>query len=326
MKVFNFSFADSAAAAYTLCHALNKKIEGMEAVNMRANDNYLNYPTISHMRNYDRETVKRMILRCDVLVFHTAMQAFMAALGLSKEDLKDKKKLLYFHGSDCRVYGDTLLEQADEAWEDYQILVSTPDLLKLVPKGAEWLPVCRSFTDIKRLHSPSVKDRSALESYGEPHVKTMLGHAPTNPEMKGTNVFMRVITRVIEDIPTAHYRPMQNIPWDSCLKTMGTLDVFYDQCVLGAYGTAAVEASIFELPTICLLKQDVVEHMAALSGKRQPFIQFKNEDDLYEISMRLCMDAELRHDFGRMAYIYSKAIHDEKPVAERFMKIVSDMP
>jgi len=111
LKIMNISFADSAGAAYTLSHALNK--QGHQAINMRANNNYLNYPTIAAMRNYDMTTVKRMILKSDVLVFHTAMKPFMQTFNLTTDELRDKKKLLYFHGSDCRTYGDQIIEQAN---------------------------------------------------------------------------------------------------------------------------------------------------------------------------------------------------------------------
>jgi len=324
LKILNLSFADSAGAAYTLSHALNKM--GETAINMRANDNYLNYPTIANLRNYDMETVKRMILKTDVLVFHTAMKPFMQAFQLDPKDLKDKKKLLYFHGSDCRQYGKQIVEQADYYWGDYQILVSTPDLLELVPDSSKWLPVCRSFNEITAKYARSKKDQAALDSFGEPHTKTILGHAPTNPQMKGTHIFLRVITKVCSQIPNGEYLPIQMLPWDSCMRTMAKMDVFYDQCVLGAYGTAAVEAAIFKLPVICPLKPRVHEEMEKLSGMPQPFIQFNDEEELEHISLRLCAEPELRAAFGLKVYTYCKAVHDDKPVAERFMGIINQMP
>jgi len=324
MKIMNITFGDSAGAAFTLSHALNKA--GETAINMRANDNYISYPSIADMREYDKETIKRMILKSDVLVFHTTIKPFMQAFHLEPEELTSMKKLLYFHGTDCRNYGGQIIEHADELLGDYQIMVSTPDLLDLVPKGSKWLPVCRSFNEIHSKYARSKKDDAALEAFGEPHTKVLLGHAPTNPEVKGTHVFLRVITKIVEQNPNAEYLGIHLLPWDACLRKMGYLDVFYDQCVLGAYGTAAVEASIFKIPVICPLKPGVVEAMERLSQKPQPFIQFNNEEELLDISLMLCAEPELRDRFGKKTYTYCKAVHDEKPVAKRFLDIVEAMP
>ena len=325
MKVLNISFADSAGAAYTLSHALNKQ-KGIQAVNMRANDNYINYPTIGAFRNYDMETIKRMIMKTDVLVFHTAMMPFMVTFKLTKQDLVDKKKIIYFHGSDLRTYGTEIIEQADQYWGDYEILVSTPDLLELVPRGAHWMPVCRSFSELRSKYMPSKKDEKALASFGEERVKVQLGHAPTNPEIKGSNVFFRVITEVVKQYEHAEYSAIHNLPWDSCLRRMAQLDIFYDQCVLGAYGLAAVEAGAFKLPVVCPLKPGVIDAMKEITDQPPPFIQFKTEPKLVEMSLMLCMDPKGRKMFGDMAYDYCKSVHDEKPVVERFLEIVEAMP
>ena len=324
MKILNISFADSAGAAYTLSHALNK--QGHTAINMRANNNYLNYPTITALRHYDMETVRKMILKTDVLVFHTAMKPFMQTFKLTHADIKDKKKLLYFHGSDCRIYGDQIIDQANHYWGDYEILVSTPDLLEFVPAGSHWMPVCRSFKEIEEKYKPSKLDARALEKFGEKYTNILLGHAPTNPELKGSNVFFRVITNVVKQYEKAEYMPIHNLPWDSCLRTMAMLDLFYDQCVLGAYGAAAVEASIFRIPVVCPLKKVVVDAMKAIADVPPPFIQFSTEPELEEKSLMLCMSEDGRQMFGDMAYDYCKAVHDEKPVADRFMGIVNEMP
>jgi hypothetical protein len=267
-----------------------------------------------------------MIMKTDVLVFHTAMLPFMQTFQLNKEMLKDKKKLLYFHGSDCRTYGDLIIEQANVLWEDYEILVSTPDLLELVPSGSHWLPVARSFSELTSKYVPSRRDAAALRSFGEEHTNIIMGHAPTNPEMKGSNVFFRVITKVIKQIPNAEYMPIQNLSWDSCMRTMAMLDIFYDQCVLMAYGTAAVEAAVFKMPVICPLKQSVMDAMKEATDAPQPFIQFKTEGELEDISVLLCLQKKGREEFGERAYNYAKAVHDEKPVADKFMSIVEAMP
>ena len=153
-----------------------------------------------------------------------------------------------------------------------------------------------------------------------------MGHAPTNQAIKGTHIFLRVITKLIENTETAQYLAIQNQPWDSCLRSIATMNIFYDQCILGAYGTALVEASIFKIPVVCTIKPEVAEIMERESGISQPFIQFEDEEQLEYISLKLLEDSSLRKRFGKGCYRYCKAMHDEKPVAKRFLDLIDGMP
>lgn len=336
MKILNLCFADSAGAAYTLSHALNK-LDGISSINLRANNNYINYPSIAEIRNYNEASCRGMVYESDIIVFHTAIKPFYTALHLDKKEMKDKKKLLYFHGSDARAFGGQILKQADELMKDYDVLVSTPDLKEIVPQ-AHWMPVCRSFSEIRRTYGLCNQDVKALKKFKAAKRKVVLGHAPTSQQRKGSEIFYKVITEMVEAFPNAEYQSMQNMPWDSCLRAMANLTIYYDQCVIGSYGMAAVEASIFKSAVFCLLRPDVIEIMEKESGLRNPFIQFgdversKEEgkllpdlDVLRNQSYMLIDNQRLQRKFGKMAYDYCKKMHDEKPVVKRFLKIVDDM-
>jgi len=336
VKVLNLCFADSAGAAYTLSHALNKQ-DDISSINLRANNNYLNYPSIAEIRNYNEASCRGMIYEADVLVFHTAVKPFYTALHLDTKRLKDKKKLLYFHGSDARAFGTQILKQADDLMKDYKVLVSTPDLLTIMP-DAEWMPVARSFREIRGTYGLCRQDAHALRQFKAAKHKIVLGHAPTSKARKGSEVFYKIITEMVEAFPDAEYQGMQNMPWDSCLRAMANVTIYYDQLVIGAYGCAAVEASIFKAAVFCLLRPDVIAMMEQESGLRNPFIQFgdasrsKEEgkllpdvDALRTQSYMLIDNPRLQRKFGRLAYEYAKRMHDEKPVTKRFLSIVDAM-
>lgn len=323
MRIISISFADSAGAAYTLSHALNK--HGHKAINLRSNNNYINYPTIANMADFDRSGARKLIEKSDVVIFHTTIQPFFSALEMTPELLKDKKKLLYFHGSDLRNYGPDILKQADKYLMDYEVLVSTPDLLRNVPDG-HWMPVCRSFSEISKQFMPSKRDKTAFNAFGSPRTRLVLSHAPTSTDKKGTSVFNRCITRVLEVYEHARYVDIQNVPWDSCLRTMGQSDIFFDQCKLGAYGMAAVEASIFKIPVFCLLDDGVLEIMELESEIKNPFIQWTSEDMLAERIISLLANKNVRKELGTRAYEYCKKMHDEKPIVQRLIKIINEMP
>ena len=313
-----------AGAGYTLAHALNKQ-KGVSAINIRAANNYINYPTIIDVKFYNRESCTKMVMNADVIVFHTAIAPYLSAYKLDPKTLKDKKKLLYFHGSDCRYYGKQIMQQADEAFNgDYETLVSTPDLLEIIPT-AHWLPVARSFSEIRTRYGLCGQDHSALKALGGESPKVTLGHAPTNQERKGSALFFKVITEMIQKNPLVEYQVIQNMTWDNCLRAMSSIDIFYDQHLIGAYGLAAIEAAAFKAAVFCKLNTQVMDVIERETGFKNPFIQWETEEEIRERSATLIARPKLRRRFGKIAYEYGKAVHDEPAVAEKFLKIVSAM-
>jgi hypothetical protein len=324
LKILNLCIQDPAGAAYALSHALNKF--GHHSINIRANDNYIHYPTISALRMYEAEGVKKIAEKADVVVFHQAVQPFISAIGLDPK--KIRKKIVYFHGSECRNMGSQIVEQAEDLLGDFQILVSTPDLLKIV-NDAKWMPVCRSFAEIQGKYANSKRDEAALAAFAEPKSKVILTHAPTNIEIKGSTYFYKVITEVVRNAPWVEFQPIQNTPWDACLRMIAGSDIMFDNCILGIYGLVAVEAAIFKLPVVCKIDPFVADVMEKESGLRQPFIQWPDEDSLRTQTFMMCDQThgtEIRAKFGALAYRYCKRMHDDKPVVDRFIKIVEDMP
>jgi hypothetical protein len=320
LRILNLCFSDNAGAAYTLSHALNKF--GHTSINLRAQNNYLNYPTIASLQNYNREDCALLIERSDVVVFHSAVRPFMEGLGITPEIIDNKKKILYFHGSEIRAGSDQLKKQADEYLGNYKILVSTPDLTDYIDH-ATWMPCIRSFSEIEQSYGKSATDNKALTEYGVPFTKTQIGHSPTNTQVKGSHIFQMAITRLLDVYPNAEWVSITDIPWDSCIRTMSTLDIFLDQALLGAYGMAAVEASIFKIPIFAYISPKCEGYMEG-SGIANPFLQWKDEDELIERIYYLCEHPVERKKFGEQVYNYCKVMHDEKPGVKRFIEALKD--
>jgi hypothetical protein len=326
MHILNLSVEDMAGAAYTLSHAINKTQAGKHsAVAMTMVKNYINYPTMAYGKNYTADEIKKIIDAADTIVFHTAIIPYVSAFQLSKETLKDKKCLLYFHGTDCRQYGKAIISQAREHLPNFDVLVSTPDLLENIPEAA-WMPVCRSFSEISERYQKKIKaDLDAMDALNVTQSKVNLCHAPTNTARKGSDLFYKIITELVQSSPDIDYIPIQNMSWDSCLSEMSRAQIYYDQHLIGAYGTSAVEASIFKAAVFCKLSTNVQDILKSQVGASAPFIQWETEQEIREASSALVQDKGLRDKIGEACYKFSKAVHDEKPVAERFIKLVEGL-
>ncbi len=322
LKVLNLSTQDMAGAGYSLSHALNK-LGDVQSINLRTSNNYLNYPTMAEARFYGKEGCKKIVEDADVVVFHTAVRPFFDAFGLDREKMREKNKFVYFHGSELRNYGEQILKDAKDVLGDFQILVSTPDLLGYVPKeNSHWLPVARDFQAIKTIYGENALDQAALKGWAELKRKTVLGHAPTNLQLKGSALFYEIITEVNETLEDVDFQGIRDLPWDSCLRLLRNVNILYDQNVIGSYGMIAVEASIFEAAVFCKLKPDVSAFIEKEAGLKQPFIQWIDKDELRTQSFIIAQDKQLQQEFGKKTYEFCHRLHDDINVASRFMRIL----
>jgi hypothetical protein len=319
MRILNLCISDSGAGAYSLSHALNK-VPGIQSINLRTSNSWVNYPTIAEIRNYGKEGCKAMIEASDVIIFHSTVRPFFSAFNLDKDKVKHKKLFLYFHGSECRNFGPAILKDTAEIiGGNYGILISSPDLLPLVP-DAFWMPVARDFATLKRKYDMDARDSKALKSWKGAIKKTVIAHAPTNEELKGSPVFYKIITELVDNFTDLEFLSIRDVPWDTCMRMLSDVSILYDQYILGGYGMISVEAAMFGAAVFCKLNPAVADYMHKESGLPQPFIQWIDEDELRTQSFMLVQDKKLQRKFGGMARVYCQKMHDSPNVAFRFLK------
>ena len=333
MKITILSVRDTGGAGYCLAHAINKVHPEHQCVNMRAQDSYINYPTLVEMGNYSVKLCRDMVHKADVIVFLGYMKPFFEGLRLSKQRLKDKKKLLMCMGSEWRFGRKQLIQEADKLLGKYQILLGGSGMFleypegDPIPEGVKFLPPIRSFSEIGRRFGLCNQDEAALESFSVPKKKVVFCHAPTSDMKKGSETFYRVITRAMQILPDVSFLTIRNQPWYSCLNAIARSDVLFDQdppFPVG-YGGITIEASIFRLPVVTKIDPRCVAWLKRETGLDPPFVKFDGEEDLLEKVCQLAVNPKLRRLLGDLTYRFCKQLHDEKPVVERFFKIVDEM-
>jgi len=328
LKILNLCFHDFGGGAYTLSHAINKHTKH-HAINLRSTSDYLQFPTLASMKNHTVSGCRRIIEKADVVIYHTAVLPYFKGFALQPKVMAKKKNILFFHGSEMRSAGTDIMKEADEVLGDYTLMVSTPDLLLTAPRPAHWIPTARSFSEIKRAFGYCNQDRRALRSFGVPRERVVFTHAPTHEATKGSPVIYKVITQMIKMLPHVSFVTIRHQPWANVLRTLSEVDVLFDsntpEDLPGGYGNISVEASVFKVPSISRLSNKLIGVIKQETGLKSPFITFNGEDDLTGKVWRLADDAKLRRIFGEMCHDYCKAVHDEKPVVDKFMRVVEEM-
>jgi len=92
-----------------------------------------------------------------------------------------------------------------------------------------------------------------------------------------------------------------------------------------AYGALSVEAAIFRLPSFSQVAPECRDFIYKHTGLKTPYITFTSEDDLFRKVVGLASDVKLRRELGQLNYDFCRQVHDEKPVVDRFMRIVEKM-
>lgn len=143
--------------------------------------------------------------------------------------------------------------QSSVKYADY-ILVSTPDLLKIIPK-AIYFPV---LLDIDSIYQ---EIRGITKTTSE---KIRILHSPSGTKTKGSTYIYDVLEKLKNKYPDKVdlVLPLGKelsyaLPRVELLKQMMQVDIVIDQMLIGWYGLKTVEALAFENEVICYIDDDL---------------------------------------------------------------------
>jgi hypothetical protein len=332
VKIVIAGVRDTGGTAWNLAHAINK-VTDHYAVDLTAQRSYINYPQTMDMTKYSKSTVRKIVYQADCIVFLSAFTPLLKGFRLSKKKLRDKKKLMYYCGSEWRYSRKELLQQIESRiTHNYDVAVATPGMMlpgeddeaTACPDWVKFLPWTRSFTEIKQVYGMCEQDADAVRQFTIPKQRVVFMHAPTSEANKGSATFYRAMTQCMQMVPNLTFSSVRGQPWANCLRAIAASNLVFDQDppFPEAYGAITVEASIFKLPVISRMAPDCIEWYKQNEGLQSPIIQWRNDADLLEKMYHLATNEELRDTFGEATYNFCKALHDEQPVVERFLKIV----
>lgn len=131
-------------------------------------------------------------------------------------------------------------------WRTYahRLLVSTPDLLEIVPEAELYQQVVDTQA-LREIPITANADSSVLR----------IAHAPTRRNAKGTDT----IIRTVENLKTEGYaialNLIENQSPEDVLRQFSTCDIGIDQLLSGWYGKVGVELMAMGKPVLCYIDQ-----------------------------------------------------------------------
>ena len=143
-----------------------------------------------------------------------------------------------------------------------EILVSTADLLKVIPK-ASYFPV---MIDLN-----SFLMELSKQKFNKRTDKITILHAPSNVKMKGSTIIHKVLKEIarehedIEIVLTHELKRKTNSVYTvsryELFKLYQESDIVVDQLVIGWYGLQSIEAILSKNATICYIEADLTQYL-----------------------------------------------------------------
>lgn len=145
------------------------------------------------------------------------------------------------------------------------ILVSTPDLLELVPQ-AKYFPVVY---DIEALSA----EMERAEKLPKDSDKVYILHSPSNTALKGTEIITAALENIKNKYPdkvevvlphkTKQYRLSHSVSRYELFQLINQADIVIDQLIIGWYGLQSIEALIAGKQTMCYIDKDLEKYLYA---------------------------------------------------------------
>ncbi len=201
------------------------------------------------------EEVESLLKESDVFHFHMTADEY-TELGpfVPKNYLKGKRIVHHHHGHpDFRGNPEKYREKYKKLGRS-NLLVSTPDLLKLLPE-AKWQPNLVPIED--PLYSP-LKDK--------PETYIGVCHSPTRKDLKNTDEFIQIMN----EMGTFSAAPVkmcliENTSHKECLKSKRQCHILFDH-LQGYYGVSSLEGLSQGLCVIAGLDEWNIQHITTFAG------------------------------------------------------------
>ena len=315
MRILMLSQNDPAGMGIQLSRAVSKHTpHSCRLVTTAANRYNHAFETDLHIPELeDRglEELEELLKTSDVFHFHILADEHLQLGPFTPKDfLKGKKIIHHHHGHpDFRGNPDKYRAKYQEL-NRRNLLVSTPDLLRLLPEAA-WQPNIVPIDEPLYCPLPLASDAAMSASL-------CIGHSPTRKELKNTTDLMEVYESLRQTLP--HKKLELDIiddrPHVECLERKQRCQVVFDH-MQGYYGVSSLESLSQGKPTIAGLDPWNLSRIKEFFGCHDvPWITARNKEDLQGALRRLVEDDEWREETGTRSRAFMERFWSDRRVAE----------
>jgi glycosyltransferase involved in cell wall biosynthesis len=261
--------------------------------------NYLNFPIMNQHANQFPEHIHAYWANADIIHIHNK---WLYLSGWPSSNTK-AIRIIHQHGRKPN-FSPKQLREIDKVKRSYRIVSTIPLLYWVGGDASRWMPTpidINMFDKFQKANDNIIR----------------VVHSPTNREIKGTEIFIKVMARITQKYPHVRMVLIEKKTNAQCLAIKAICDICFDQFL--GFGTSGLESMAFNQPVICGDSPDRLRAFGKVLGKL-PFIP-ANQDTLFETIERLVLDRGLRAKYGQIGRNHVEKWHDFPKVANRIINI-----
>jgi hypothetical protein len=200
----------------------------------------------------------------------------------------DRPFVMYHHGTEYREHIDERNAEVANHEPGARAVVSTIDMLGYGP-DLMWAPATYRLGELAKYRNPQRGRRLRV------------GHAPTDRAIKSTEAFLKACKK-LGVVPVL----IENADWITTQQAKGTVDLFYDQVLLG-YGCNAIEAWAMGIPVIAGGPDRTLTMMRNVFGGKLPFYE-ATEASIGD-AIQALMDPDVRDEYAARGLDHVRRFH-----------------
>lgn len=303
MRIVMIAENDPAGMGIAFCNAINRYTNHTCRIITTQERYGFDYEADIHIPDIEDDDfgeVEHLLKDADIFHFHM-LKDENAHLGplVIKDYIKGKKVIHHHHGHPV-FRSDPLKFYEKYKKLNRKSIVSTPDLLKLLP-GSIWVP------NIVPIHNPLFMPKERVTDN-----KVRVCQAPTRKDLKNTEEFISVMGSLMRQYNILEYQIIENTQYLECLRLKQGFDIHFDH-MQGYFGVSSLESLSLGKPVIAGLDDWNIQCIKNFTGSDQlPWIVARCKEDLYEMFEVLVTDHELRKTSGEYSRLFMEKYWTEK--------------
>ncbi len=286
MNVLMITESDPAGMGIAFTNAINKYTEhNCRLVTTTTKYNF-NFKKDLHVPDLDEdgiEEVRQLLEEADVIHFHVLADESIELGPIKVKEFIDGRPIIHHHHGHPDFRTSPEKYRAKHIRLKRKVLVSTPDLLRLLPE-ATWQP------NLIPINDPLYMPRNALENG-----LVRVGQAVTRKDLKDTAELISVVDgiRKMTNRPGIEIDIIENTEHKECLKRKNRCHIIFDH-MQGYYGVSSLESLSQGKPVIAGLDSWNIKCMSEFTGTDElPWVVARTRGQLYDqLSLLICDEAQ----------------------------------
>ena len=316
MNILMITENDPAGTGIAFTNAINKFTDHRCRLITTATRYNFGFEKDLHVPDLDEEgfrEISELLQKADILHFHLLADEY-TELGpvRAKEFIAGKAILHHHHGHpDFRSHPEKFREKYHRLKR--KVLVSTPDLLKLLP-DAVYQPNLVPMNDSGYL---------PLSIEGKNGVR--ICQAPTRTDLKNTDEFKTVMASLEAKYGNVEGVVIENTRHEECLRIKQVCDIHFDH-MQGYYGVSSLESLSQGRPVIAGLDEWNLKCIKEFCGcDDAPWVIARNRDELEDRLEKLIGDEALRNSIGLESRKFMEQHWTEPQVLNNLLRVYEEL-